>query len=116
LNNASGSTDQQEFVWIMAIEDDAAERPWSLEARRTVLMPPEGRSVTLAIPEAVQSLVERTDDVGLILLVLLLVLIFAGAGFALHVLWIIAAVLLVLWLLGFLVSGAEHSWYRVQRR
>ena len=32
---------------------------------------------------------------GLILLVLLLVLIFAGAGFALHVLWIIAVVLLV---------------------
>lgn len=54
---------------------------------------------------------------GVILLVLLLlVLIVAGAGFALHVLWIIAAVTLVLWLLGFLVSGAEHSWYRLQRR
>jgi hypothetical protein len=58
---------------------------------------------------------ERSDDMGLILLVLLLVLIFAGAGFALHVLWVIAAVLLVIWLLGFLVSGAEHSWYRVKR-
>ena len=53
---------------------------------------------------------------GLILLVLLVVLLFAGLGFALHVLWIIAAVLLVLWLLGFLLSGAEHSWYRVQRK
>ena len=51
---------------------------------------------------------------GLILLALLLVLIFAGAGFALHVLWVVAAVLLVMWLLGFLVSGAEHSWYRVK--
>jgi energy-coupling factor transporter transmembrane protein EcfT len=80
-------------------------------------MPPEGRSVILAIPEAVQrSRGERIDDVGVILLVLLLVLIFAGAGFALHVLWIIAAVLLIVWLLGFLVSGAEHSWYRVQRK
>jgi energy-coupling factor transporter transmembrane protein EcfT len=59
---------------------------------------------------------ERTDDMGLILLVLLLILIFAGAGFALHVLWVIAAVLLVIWVLGFLVSGAEHSWYRVQRK
>jgi energy-coupling factor transporter transmembrane protein EcfT len=58
---------------------------------------------------------ERIDDMGLILLVLLLVLIFAGAGFALHVLWIIAVVLLVVWLLGFLVSGAEHSWYRVKK-
>jgi hypothetical protein len=60
--------------------------------------------------------VERTVDVGVVLLVLLLVLILAGVGFALHVLWIIAAVLLVLWLLGFVVSGAEHSWYRVQRK
>ena len=59
---------------------------------------------------------EETDDMGLILLVLLVVLIFAGAGFALHVLWVIAAVLLVVWLLGFLVSGAEHSWYRVQKK
>ena len=57
---------------------------------------------------------ERTQGMGLILLVLLLVLIFAGAGFALHVLWIIAVVLLLIWLLGFLVSGAEHSWYRAR--
>ena len=53
---------------------------------------------------------------GPILLVLLVVLIFAGLGIALHVLWIIAGVLLVIWLLGFLVSGAEHSWYRVKKR
>lgn len=59
---------------------------------------------------------ERTDDMGLILLALLLVLIFAGAGFALHVLWIVAVVLLLIWLLGFLVSGVEHSWYRVQKK
>lgn len=51
---------------------------------------------------------------GLILLVLLVVLIFAALGIALHVLWVIAGVLLVIWLLGFLVSGAEHSWYRVR--
>lgn len=61
-------------------------------------------------------ILERTHGMGLILLVLLLVLIFAGAGFALHVLWIIAAVLLLIWLLGFLVSGAEHRWYRVQKK
>ena len=61
-------------------------------------------------------LIRRTHAMGLILLVLLLVLIFAGAGFALHVLWIVAVVLLLVWLLGFLVSGAEHSWYRVQKK
>jgi energy-coupling factor transporter transmembrane protein EcfT len=52
---------------------------------------------------------------GLILLALLLVLIFAGAGIALHALWVVAAVLLVLWVLGFLVRGTENSWYRVKR-
>jgi hypothetical protein len=53
---------------------------------------------------------------GLIVLVLLLVLVFAGAGFALHGLWIIPVALLLIWLVGLLVSGAEHSWYRVQKK
>jgi hypothetical protein len=51
-----------------------------------------------------------------ILLALLLVIVFAGLGFALHVLWIVAAVLLVLWLLGFVVGRGEgagrHKFYR----
>jgi hypothetical protein len=59
---------------------------------------------------------EREFELGLILLALLVVLLFAGLGFALHVLWIVAAVLLVVWIVGFLASGAGHSWYRVQRR
>jgi hypothetical protein len=37
---------------------------------------------------------------GIILLLLLLALIFAGVGFALHVLWIIAIVFFVAWLVG----------------
>ena len=53
---------------------------------------------------------------GVILLVLLSVLLFAGLGFAVHLLWIVAAVLLAIWIVGFLVSGAEHSWFRVQRK
>jgi hypothetical protein len=52
----------------------------------------------------------------LILLALLLVIFFAGLGFALHVLWIVAAVLLVLWLIGFVVGRGEgagnHRFYR----
>ena len=36
-----------------------------------------------------------------LILALLLVLILFGAGFAVHLLWIAAAVLLVLWLVGF---------------
>ena len=47
------------------------------------------------------------------MLVLVLALLFGGLGFAVHALWIIAAVLLVLWVLGFLMRGAEGArWYR----
>jgi hypothetical protein len=48
----------------------------------------------------------------LALAILLLALLLGGLGFAVHVLWIIAVVAFVLFLLGFLVRGAERSWYR----
>ncbi len=48
-----------------------------------------------------------------VLLALLLVLILFGVGFTAHLLWYVAGILLVLWLLGFLVRGAEGArWYR----
>ncbi|WP_371663632.1 hydrophobic protein [Streptomyces sp. NBC_00280] len=52
-----------------------------------------------------------------ILLVLLLVLILFGAGFAVKILWWIALIVLVVWLLGFLMrstsaSGSRGRWYR----
>lgn len=53
------------------------------------------------------------------LIVLLLILaIFGGLGFAAHVLWIVLLIALVLWLIGFLIGGAESGlggrrrWYR----
>ena len=50
---------------------------------------------------------------GLVLVALLLVLIFAGAGFAIHLLWIVAVVFLIAWVLGFaLRSGESARWYR----
>jgi energy-coupling factor transporter transmembrane protein EcfT len=45
----------------------------------------------------------------LLVLALLVVLLVAGFGFALHVLWIVAAVLLVLWLVGFVVGRGESA-------
>lgn len=45
----------------------------------------------------------------LVLLALLLVILFFGLGFALHVLWIVAAVLLVLWLIGFALGRGENA-------
>lgn len=52
-----------------------------------------------------------------LLLVLVLALILFGAGFALKALWWIAAIVLVLWVLGFVFRGASAAggrgrWYR----
>jgi hypothetical protein len=56
--------------------------------------------------------------VGIILLVLLLALILGGLGFAIHILWWIALVVLVIWIAGFLFRGgggggrSRGRWYR----
>ncbi|MEU6347311.1 MULTISPECIES: hydrophobic protein [unclassified Streptomyces] len=49
-----------------------------------------------------------------LLLVLLLALVLFGAGFAVKVLWWVALVVLVLWLLGFVARGGSGGsrWYR----
>jgi hypothetical protein len=54
---------------------------------------------------------------GVILLVLLLAFVLGGLGFAVHVLWWIALIVFVAWLVGFAISGAEAAggwrrWYR----
>ena len=46
---------------------------------------------------------------GIILLVLLLALILGGLGFAVHVLWWIALIVLVIWLIGFVVRAGESG-------
>ena len=51
-----------------------------------------------------------------LILALLLVLILFGAGFAVHLLWIAAALFLVVWLVGFALGRGEgagsHHFYR----
>lgn len=53
---------------------------------------------------------------GLILLVLIVALLFGVLGFAVHVLWIVALVILALWLVGFALGRGESAgsrhWYR----
>lgn len=50
---------------------------------------------------------------GILLLVLLLALIFGGIGFAVHALWIVALIILAIWLIGFVArSGSGARWYR----
>jgi hypothetical protein len=60
--------------------------------------------------------IEKGGCSVVLVLALLLVLIFFGAGFALHILWIAAAILLVLWLVGFVIGRGEgagsHRFYR----
>ncbi|MHB8438887.1 MAG: hydrophobic protein [Acidimicrobiales bacterium] len=54
---------------------------------------------------------------GVILLVLLLALLLGGLGFAVHLLWIVAAIVFIAWVLGFglargEVAGGRARWYR----
>jgi hypothetical protein len=54
-------------------------------------------------------------EMAFVIVVALLVLLFFGLGFALHLLWIVAVVLFVLWLAGFAVGRGESAgrrrWY-----
>jgi hypothetical protein len=50
---------------------------------------------------------------ALIVLILILALILGGLGFAVHVLWWLALIVLAVWLLGFVFrSGERRRWYR----
>lgn len=49
---------------------------------------------------------------GIVLLVLLLALLLGGLGFAVHVLWWIALIVLAIWLIGFFARSGSGRWYR----
>jgi membrane protein YdbS with pleckstrin-like domain len=62
---------------------------------------------------------KRSEEImAIILLVLLLAIVLGGVGFLVHALWIVAGVVLVVWLLGFVIRSAESAgsargrWYR----
>ena len=46
------------------------------------------------------------------LIALILILVLFGAGFALKVLWYVAIVLFILWLVGFVTRSTDRRWYR----
>lgn len=48
----------------------------------------------------------------LILAILFLAVLFGVIGFSLHFLWVIAAVVLVVWLVGFVARSGSGRWYR----
>lgn len=45
-------------------------------------------------------------------LVLVLILLLFGGGFAMQMLWYVALAALILWVVGFLAHGPEGRWYR----
>jgi hypothetical protein len=47
----------------------------------------------------------------LLIVVLLLALLLGGLGFAVKALWIVALVVLVVWVIGFLVRPGGKRWY-----
>ena len=61
------------------------------------------------------SLIRREEEL-LILLAFLVVVLFAGLGFAVHFLWILAIVFFFLWLAGLALgrgeSAGSHRFYR----
>ena len=46
-----------------------------------------------------------------LLVLVLIVLLFGGGGFVLNFLWYVLIAALILWAIGFLLSGAERRWY-----
>jgi hypothetical protein len=56
-----------------------------------------------------RSIPMRKGPPMVILLALLIVLLVAGLGFTFHLLWILAGVLFVLWLIGFVIGRGEGA-------
>jgi uncharacterized membrane protein YecN with MAPEG domain len=50
------------------------------------------------------------------LILLLILALFGGLGFAVHLLWFVLVVALVLWAIGFLIGGAEAGLAGGRRR
>jgi lysylphosphatidylglycerol synthetase-like protein (DUF2156 family) len=84
-------------------------------------MPPK-KARASGLPDATTvsygpSISGKETTMAIILAVLLLALILGGLGFAVHVLWWIALIVLAVWLVGFFFTGAasggpRRRWYR----
>jgi energy-coupling factor transporter transmembrane protein EcfT len=58
---------------------------------------------------------EKEDGMVALLVLLLILAVFGGLGFAAHVLWFVLIAAVILWILGFFVgaveSGGRRRWY-----
>ena len=48
---------------------------------------------------------------GLAIAVLLLAILLGGLGFAVHVLWVLAVIMALVWVIGFFARGTSARWY-----
>jgi energy-coupling factor transporter transmembrane protein EcfT len=53
--------------------------------------------------------ISKGDDMVALLVLLLILALFGGLGFAVHFLWIALVVAVILWLIGFFVGGAANA-------
>jgi hypothetical protein len=61
-------------------------------------------------------LVEEATTVGVVLVVLLVALLLGGLGFAVHILWVLAIIVLLFWVIGWALGAGEAAagrrrWY-----
>ena len=49
---------------------------------------------------------------GILVAFAVITLLLFGLGFTLHLLWLVAVVALVIWLVGLVAHGPERRWYR----
>jgi hypothetical protein len=54
---------------------------------------------------------EEVNAMIALLALILIVLIFGGLGFLVHVLWWVLIAALILWILGFVFRGGSRRWY-----
>lgn len=62
-----------------------------------------------------QRLAREEDEMVALLVLLLILAVFGGLGFAAHFLWFVLIAAVILWILGFMVGGIEaggrRRWY-----
>jgi Flp pilus assembly protein TadB len=84
--------------------------------RRTVrhgqVVVTDGNTFELSATEGGSAINTSVSQSIPLLIVLLLAALLFGVGVVVHLLWIVAAIMLVVWLIGFLVDGRRQKrWY-----
>ena len=103
-----------------ALAELAARRPARRVRRRRLSRRPRpcGSMVwrRSARVSGVTSAADRRLEMTALVILLLILALFGGLGFAIHLLWFMLVVALILWAIGFLIGGAEAGLASGRRR